>query len=179
MARQGIQIHNGKVKIPYAVQRLDLEIEGGVDIDYYHKLKVTSTDALALVNKVMAGLVAQCAMSEGAVSGALSRISAIHGYLEVYNAGISGGARSALATLQILGAAGQTVDAGVDVLGGAHTITDLIRLTSGTIVNVMNLIAVANVVDIAESGDSGTKAGYLKITAGGAVRYIRIYDAGN
>ena len=179
MARQGIQIHNGKVKIPYAVQRLDLEIEGGVDIDYYHKLKVTSTDALALVNKVMAGLVAQCAMSEGAVSGGLSRISAIHGYLEVYNAGISGGARSALATLQTLGPGGQVIDAGVDVLAAGMTVTDLIRLTSGTIVNVMNLIAVANVVNNSESGTAATKAGYLKIVAGGADRYIQLFDAGN
>jgi|GEM_PF-6742253 len=178
MAR-GIEVHNGKVDIPYAVERLDLEIEGGVDIDYFHKLKVTSTDDLALVDKVMAGLVAQCAFSEGAVSGGLSRISAIHGYLEVYNAGISGGARSALQTLQILGAAGQTVDAGIDVLGGAHTITDLIRLTSGTIVNVMQLPVIAGVVDASEAGASAAKAGYLKIDVAGVAKYIRIYEAGN
>ncbi len=178
MAR-GIEVHNGKVDIPYAVERLDLEVEGGVDIDYFHKLKVTSTDDLALVDKIMAGLVAQCAFSEGAVSGATSRISAIHGYLEVYNAGISGGARSALATLQILGAGGQTVDAGIDVLGGAHTITDLIRLTSGTIVNVLQLPAIANVVNSAEAATAGTKAGYLKIDVAGAARYLRLYDAGN
>jgi len=162
MAR-GIEVHNGKIDIPYAVERLDLEIEGGVDIDYYHKLKVTSTDDLALVDKVMAGLVAQCAFSEGSVSGPLMRVSAIHGYLEVYNAGISGGVRTALQTLQILGVGGQVIDAGIDILAAGHTVTDLIRLTSGTIVNVLQSIAVANVVNSAEAGTAGTKAGYLKI----------------
>jgi len=176
---RGIEIHNGKVDIPYIIDRIDVEIEGGVDIDYFHKLKVTSTDELALVNKIMAGLVAQCQMSEGAVSGGTSRISALHGYLEVYNAGISGGARSAFATLQSLGAGGQVIDAGIDILAAGNTVTDLIRLTSGTIVNVLQLPAIANVVDATESGTSGTKAGYLKIDVGGAARYIRIYDAGN
>jgi len=178
MAR-GIEVHNGKVDIPYAVERLDLEVEGGVDIDYYHKLKVTSTDELALVDKVMAGLVAQCAFSEGAVSGPLSRISALHGYLEVYNAGISGGARSAFVTLQSLGAASQTVDAGIDFLAAGHTITDLIRLTSGTIANVMQLPVIAGVVNNTEAGASAAQAGYLKIDVAGVAKYIRIYEAGN
>lgn len=179
MSERGIEIHNGKVVIPYAVGRLNLEIEGGVDIDYFHKLKATSTDNLALVDKIMAGLVAQCQMSEGAVSGGMSRISAIHGYLEVYNAGISGGARSAFATLQTLGAGGQVIDAGIDILAAGNTITDLIRLTSGTIVNVMQLPAIAGVVDATESGESAAQAGYLKIDVAGVAKYIRIYQAGN
>jgi len=159
--------------------RLMVELEGGVDIDYFHKFKSTSTDALALVDKVMAGIVAQCQMSEGAVGGALSRISAIHGYLEVYNAGISGGARSALVTLQTLGAGGQTIDAGLDILAAGQTVTDLIRLTSGTIVNVMQLPVIAGVVDASESGASAAQAGYLKIDVAGVPKYIRIYQAGN
>lgn len=156
--------------------RLMAELEGGVDIDYFHKFKVTSTDELALVNKIMAGIVAQCQMSEGAISGASTRISAIHGYLEVYNTGISGGARSAFATLQTLGPGGQTIDAGIDILAAGNTVTDLIRLTSGTIVNVLQSVAVAGVVNSAKTG-SGTITGYLKCDIEGTDRYIYLYTA--
>lgn len=156
--------------------RMTVELEGGVDIDYYHKFKATSTNDLALVNKVMAGVVAQASMQEGSISGALSRISAIHGYLDVFNAGITGGARSALATLQTLGAGGQTIDAGIDILAAGQTVTDLIRLTSGTIVNVFQSIAVANVVNSAKTG-TGTITGYLKVNIGGTDRWIYLYTA--
>lgn len=156
--------------------RVQVELEGGVDIDYFHKFKVTSTDDLALVDKVMAGIVAQCAFSEGAVSGSLSRISAIHGYLEVYNAGISGGARSALATLQTLGAGGQTVDVGLDFLTAGQTVTDLIRC-SGDIGHVMHLSEVADVVNSSKTGGGAlTPKGYLKISIAGTIRYINLFE---
>jgi len=171
-----MHVSTGDMPLSASGRPMSVELEGGVDIDYYHKFKVTSTDELALVDKVMAGIVAQASMQEGSVSGGLSRISAIHGYLDVYNAGISGGARSALATLQTLGAGGQTIDAGVDILAAGQTVTDLIRLTSGTIVNVLQSVAVANVVNSAKTG-TGTITGYLKVNIGGTDRWIYLYTA--
>ena len=88
-------------------------------------------------------------------------------------------ARAEHTTLQTAPGTTQPIDAGVDVIAAGKTITDLIRLTSGTIVNVMYLPLVSGVVDATEAGTAGTKAGFLRISAEGTIRYLRLYDAGN
>jgi hypothetical protein len=163
-----------------AGQRLNVEKEGGVNEQYWAgRFKATSTDALALVDKWMAGVVAEAAATEGAIGGGASRISCIHGYMEL-GITLTGGAKSALATLQVAPGTNKTIDDGLAILPGGKTITNMIRLESGVIDYVLSVgEEIAGVVDKTTTG-TGTITGYLKIRIGtpiGEDRYIYLYTA--
>ena len=187
MSERGIEIHNGKVVIPYIKSALDLylvagqvlnvEKEGGVNENYWAgRFKATSTDNLALDNKWMAGILAEAAFTEGSISGN-SRFSCIHTFMELGKAITA--SRSALFVGQLAPGTNQTVDAGLEFLIGGKTIDRLISILSGDFNYLLHCVAITDVMNNTESGTSGTKAGYIKINVGGQDRFIRIYDAGN
>jgi len=162
-----------------AGQNLNVEKEGGINENYWAaRFKATSTDSLALVDKWMAGVVAEAAFTEGSISGGTSRFSCVHAYMEL-GAAITEGV-SAIFTGQLAPGTTQTVDAGIEFIPGGKTIDRMISLRGNTINYVLGFTeAITNVVDATETGETGSKAGYLKIRIGDNDRYIRLYDAGN
>lgn len=193
MAREGIQIHNGKVIIPYikgavdillkAGQLFNIEKEGGVNEQYWAaKFKATSTDDLALVNQWMCGVLAEAACTEGTFDGALSRLSGLHAYL-TQGISLTNGGISAVITAQVGGGTTVMVNAGVEVLVSAGSVDKMISLRGGNILSVLGFTdEIAEIVNFSEAGTSGGMAGYLKCRLrkpGGAVtdRWLRLYDA--
>lgn len=189
MVRGGIEIHNGKVVIPYIKGALDLylvagqvfnvEKEGGIDEQYFAgRFKATSTDNIALENRWMAGVIAEAAFTEGSITGALSRFSCVHGYMQLGQA-LGAGVISALATFQVAPGTTQVVDAGVEVLPSGFTIDRLWSLRGGNVNYVLGFTdLVAGVINKDDVGETGTKAGYLKCKVHDADLFLRLYTTG-
>lgn len=195
MAFRGVEVHDGKVILPNITGAVDIymkagelfnvEKEGGINEQYWAaKFKATSTDALALVNQWMCGVLAEAALTEGTFGGALGRLSGLHAFLTQAVA-LADGAISAVITAQVASGTTQMVNAGVEVLVSAGSVDKMLSLRGGGINSVLGFTdAIADVVDFTESGTSGSMAGYLKCRLrkpGGAItdRWIRLYDAKN
>lgn len=179
----GLDVDGGADIYLAAGQLFNVEKEGGVNENYWAgRFKATSTDSLALVDKWMAGIVAEAALTEGTFGGASGRVSCIHGYMEL-GVTLAGGAKSALATLQVAPGTNKTIDDGLAILPGGKTITNMIRLESGVVAYVLSFGAViSGVVNQDETGETGAKKGYLKVHIRDGVtdydRFIRLYETG-
>lgn len=180
-AAGGLDIDGNADIYSVAGQTLNVEKEGGVNENYWAaKFKATSTDDLALVDKIMSGVIAEVAFTEGSITGPTSVVSGLHAYMQLGQDLTQGAAHVIVA--QVHDSSTKTVDSGFALIAGTRAVKSAIALHAGGLLSVLGSEEVAGVIDITEDGESASQAGYLKCLLGighGDARYIRLYEAGN